>query len=227
MLDSSPQSRLYLKARTRVRNREVWKPMLAETALALDEATLNSLHLDTIEVPLAITDEVMEVKEYQSHQTFEISMQQARLGIQEVIDSFGFIQSKLQDLYALWQIKDRIVAIRIKNAYDIMVLLNQILTAQEAGAALQLTAMENDLTVLAYDKTQSQAELLSEAALKAQVVAAKEALQNEEAVSREEISTLRMQMELLVNAARQWVFMNRLHYAYSSGIWTELIGKLG
>src|SRR5208337_825375 len=226
MLDSNPQSPLYLRARTRFRNRQVWTPMLANTALALDEAALNSLYLDTIESPIIIADEVMAVKEYERDQNFQVSMQQATLGIQEVLDGFGFVQSKLADLYALWQIKDRIVAIKIKNTYDIITETNYLLTVELAGVTLQLTAMENDLTALAYDKTQSQAELLAEAALKQQLIAAREGLQNEEAVSREQISTLRMQMELLVNAARQWVFLNRTHGATNLGYFTEYIGKL-
>src|SRR5271157_1720144 len=227
MLDSTPQAPLYLRARTRFRNREVWVPMLANTSLALDEAALNSLYLDTIESPIIIADEVMAVKEYERDQNFQVSMQQATLGIQEVLDGFGFVQSKLADLYALWQIKDRIIAIKIKNTYDIITETNYLFTVELAGITLQLIAMENDLTALAYDKTQSQAELLAEAALKQQLVAAKEGLQNAEAVSRERISTLRMQMELLVNAAKQYVYLNMVRTHHTTSISDELIGKLG
>ncbi len=226
MLDSSLQAPLYLRERTRKRNQSVWKPMLVGTALALDEAALNSLHLDTIEVPVAITDEVMAVKEYERDQNFQVAQQQATLGIQEVLDTFGFVQSKLADLYALWQIKDRIVAIKIKNTQDLITETNYLFTVELASVTLQLIAMQNDLTALAYDKTQSQAELLAEAALKQQVVAAREGLQNAEAISRERISTLRMQMELLVNAAKQYVYLNMLRTHHTTSISNEYLGKL-
>ena len=40
MLDANPQAVLDLRRRTRERNRGVWVPMFAGTALALDEANL-------------------------------------------------------------------------------------------------------------------------------------------------------------------------------------------
>ena len=227
MLDATPQSVLDLRKRTRARNLTVWAPMLAGTPQALDEAVLNGLYLDTIEAPIAITDEVMAVKEYERDQQFAISQQQTALALQEVLDGFGFLQSKLTDLYALWQIKDRIVAIKVKNAADILVETNLLLTAELAAEALHLTAMQNEQTVLAYEKAQSEAELVSEAALKQQLVAAKESLQNLNAFSRESIRNLRAQMELLVSTAKRWVFlhMDRVHLVQRTT--REYIGKGG
>ena len=226
MLDATSQAVMDLRRRTRERNRTVWTPMLASTALALDEATLNSLFLDTIEAPVAIADEVYQVKEYERDQTHAIALQQAQLGLQEVLDGFGFVQSKLADLFALWQIKDRVVGIKIKGAYDLIAETTFLMNAELAGEALQLTAMQNEQTILGYEKTQSLAELQVEAALRQQVVATKEALQNEQALSREQLINLRTQMELLVNAAKQWLYLNRDITHHVDSIMSEWIGKL-
>ena len=227
MLEATPQSVMDLRTRTRARNKAVWTPMLAGTALALDEATLNSLYLDTIEAPVAIADEVMAVKEYERDQQFAISQQQVNLGIQEVIDGFGFVQSKLTDLYALWQIRDRVVSIKIKNSYDLIAETNLLLTTELASETLHLTAMQNEQVVLAYEKAQSEAELVSEAALKQQLIAAKESLQNINTFSRESISNLRAQIELIVSAAKRWTFlhMDRVHLVQRTS--REYIGKAG
>lgn len=226
MLDATPQNVIDLRNRTRERNRAVWMPMFGSTGQALDEATLNTLYLDTIEAPVAITDEVMLVKEYERDQQFNISQQQTALTLQEILDGFDFVQSKLTDLFALWQIKDRVIGLKIKSAYDLLAEVNLLLTAEKAGVDLQLTAVENEQTVQAYEKEQSQDELLSEASLKATLVAAKESLQNIQALSREEISTLRVTMELLVNAAKQWVFKNMDRTHHVDSIMSEYIGKL-
>lgn len=226
MLDATPQAVLDLRRRTRERNRGVWVPMLAGTLLALDEANLNALFLDTIEAPVAIVDEVMAVKEYERDQTHSIAQQEAQLGLQEVLDGFGFVQSKLADLFALWQIRDRVVGIKIKSAYDLIAETNFLLTAELAGEALQLTAIQNEQTALNYEKVQSQAELAAEQALKNLLVAAKEALQNEQALSREQLINLRTQMELLVNGAKQWLYLNRDITHHVDSIMSEWIGKL-
>ena len=229
MLDANPQAVLNLRQRTRQRNRGVWTPMLTGTVLALDEANLNALFLDTIEAPVAIADEVYAVKEYERDQAHAIELQEANLALQMILDGFGFIQSKLTDLYALWQIKDRIVAIKIKNAADMLVETNLLLAAEQAGEALHLTAMQNEQIVLDYEKVKTQAEIAAEAALKAQLLAAKEALQNFNQLTRIQINDLRTQMELLNSVARRWVFlhMDRVHLAQSTrrSRITEKIGK--
>lgn len=229
MLDSSPQAILDLRRRTRERNRGIWAPMLAGTALSLDEANLNALFLDTIEAPVAIADEVYAVKEYERDQAHAIALQEANLALQAILDGFGFVQSKLTDLYALWQIKDRIVAIKIKNAADMLVETDLLLAAELAGEALHLTAIQDEQIVLDYEKVQTQAEIAAEAALKAHLLAAKEALQNFNQLTRIQINDLRAQMELLNNVARRFVFlhMDRVHLVSSirrSRI-TEKIGK--
>ena len=226
MLDASPQAVLDLRRRTRERNRSVWVLMLAGTTLALDEATLNALFLDTIEAPVAIADEVYQVKEYERDQSHAIALQEANLAFQEVLDGFGFVQSKLNDLFALWQIKDRIVSSTIKNTYDLIAETYTLLNVELAGETLQLTAMQNEQTVLAYEKVQTQAEIAAEAGLKAQLLAAKEALQNFNQLTRIEINDLRAQMELLNTAAQRWVFlhMDRVHLVQS--VTKKKIGKL-
>lgn len=227
MLDTNPLAVLDLRSRTRQRNRGVWTPMLAGTALALDEANLNALYLDTIEAPVAIADEVYAVKEYERDQGHSIALQEVNLELQGVLDGFGFVQSRLADLYVLWQIKDRVMAVKIKSAYDLIDETNQLFTAELAAETLHLTAMQNDQEVLAYETVKSQAELQAEAALKSQVVAAKEALQNANAGSREQLSTLRLQMELLVNVAKRWLYVNRTRIYQSMSFTQENIGKGG
>ena len=229
MLDANPQAVLDLRRRTRERNRSIWAPMLGSTALALDEAALNALYLDTIEAPIAIADEVYAVKEYERDQAHAIALQEANLALQEVLDGFGFVQSKLTDLFALWQIKDRIVALTIQNTNDLIAETYTLLNVELAGVTLQLTAMQNEQVVLAYEKVKTQAEIAAEAALKSQLLAAKEALQNFNQLTRIEINDLRAKMELLDTAARRWVFlhMDRVHLVSSTrrSRITEKIGK--
>ena len=225
MLDDSPKAVLDLRTRTRSRNRAIWTPMFGTTSQALDEATLNALYLDTIEAPVAITDEVMAVKEYERDQQHAISQQQVALELQMVLDGFGFIQSKLTDLYALWQIKDRIVGIKIKNAADMLVETNALLVAEQAGEALHLTAMQNEQYLLAYEKAKTQDELLAEAALKNRLLAAREALQNVNLLTREEISNLRVEMEIFNNAAKRWLFLHQDHVRLEQHTTRKRIGK--
>ena len=226
MIDTSPGSVSRLRARTRDRNGRIWEAgMLAGTPLAQDEATLNGLSLPVIEAPMAIADELLEVKDYEMRRSHNLAKQAVTADWQEILDGFSFAQSKLADLIILWQIRDQEEAIRIKNVNDQISEILVLLTAQKAAEDLRLTAMQNDMTVEAYDKTQSLAELQQEAALKAQLVAAKEALQNATAYSREQLSTLRMQMQLLVNMARIWVQSNRFHYVEAVVAETEKVGK--
>ena len=166
MLDANPQAVLNLRQRTRQRNRGVWTPMLTGTVLALDEANLNALFLDTIEAPVAIADEVYAVKEYERDQSHLVALQEVNLELQAVLDGFGFVQSRLADLYVLWQIKVRVMAVKIKNSYDLIDETNQVLTAELAGVTLQLTAMQNEQVVLDYEKLKTLAEIAAEAALK-------------------------------------------------------------
>jgi hypothetical protein len=226
MLDASPQAVLDLRTRTRARNRVIWTPMLGTTALALDEANLNALFLDTIEAPIAIADEVYQVKEYERDQAHTIALQQANLELQGILDGFGFVQSKLTDLFALWQIKDRIVALKIQNAYDLIAATDALLTAELQGVTLQLTAMQNEQIVLDYEKIRTQAEIAAEAALKAQLLAAKEALQNFNQLTRIQINDLRAQMELLDTTARRWVFLHQDHVRLVQTMSKTRIGKL-
>ena len=226
MLDATPKSVFDLRLRTRKRNRAVWTSMLAGTGQALDEATLNALYLDTIEGPVAIADEVMAVKEYQRDQQHAISYQQVILSLQEMLDGFGFIQSKLDDLTILWQIKDRIVALKILSSYDLIAETNLVLAAELAGVTQQLTAIQNEQTVLAYELAKNQAELQAETALKQQLVTAKESLQDIQAYSRELVSNLRREMELLVNAAKRAVYNYRHVTHYVNSFTAEWIGKL-
>jgi hypothetical protein len=201
--------------------------MLAGTALAADEAILNGLSLPEIEAPIVVSDELMAVKDYEMHRSHDLSMESALAAWQEIMDGFAFAKSKLDDLVALWQIKDMEEAIKIKNLSDQFAELLVLLTAEKAGELLQLVAMENDLTVQAYDRTKSLLELQQEAGLMALVVAAKEALQNAEAYSKKQLSTLRMQMELIVNGNRISAIKNKLINTTNSALLELSIGKLG
>jgi hypothetical protein len=145
---------------------------------------------------------------------------------QAIQEGFGFVYSKLTDMLAIYAEKDRIEQLRTMNAQQLYNEALSLLTVEEAGEDLQITAIDDELTVQGYEQTQQVAELAQEQALENILVAAKEGLQNAEASSRQQLSTLRMQMEFLVNAARMWVFLNRTHMAYNSGIWTDLIGRL-
>ena len=82
------------------------------------------------------------MKEYERDQSHAVALQEANLALQEILDGFGFVQSKLTDLFALWQIKDRIVALQIQNTHDLIVETNLLLTVELTGVALQLTAMQ-------------------------------------------------------------------------------------
>ena len=226
MLDTNPLAVLDLRSRTRQRNRGVWTPMLAGTALALDEANLNALFLDTIEAPVAIADEVYAVKEYERDQSHLVALQEVNLELQAVLDGFGFVQSRLADLYVLWQIKDRVMAVKIKNSYDLIDETNQLLTAELAGVTLQLTAMQNEQVVLDYEKLKTLAEIAAEAALKGQLLAAKEALQNFNQLTRIAINDLRAQMELLDTTARRLVFLHQDHVRLIQTMSKTRIGKL-
>lgn len=226
-LDTSPGSVARLRARTRDRNSQVWTSMLAGTALSADEAILNGLSLPEIEAPIVVSDELMAVKDYEMHRSHDLSMESALAAWQEIMDGFAFVKSKLDDLVALWQIKDMEEAIKIKNLSDQFAELLVLLTAEKAGELLQLVAMENDLTVQAYDRTKSLLELQQEAGLMALVVAAKEALQNAEAYSKKQLSTLRMQMELIVNGNRISAIKNKLINTTNSALLELSIGKLG
>ena len=226
MLDANPQAVLDLRRRTRERNSGVWTPMLAGTALSLDEANLNALFLDTIEAPVAIADEVYAVKEYERDQSHLVALQEVNLELQAVLDGFGFVQSRLADLYVLWQIKDRVMAVKIKNSYDLIDETNQLLTAELAGVTLQLTAMQNEQVVLDYEKLKTLAEIAAEAALKGQLLAAKEALQNFNQLTRIAINDLRAQMELLDTTARRWVFLHQDHVRLIQTMSKTRIGKL-
>jgi hypothetical protein len=179
--------------------------MLAGTPLAQDETILNGLSLPGIEAPIVIADEVFWEKNHEMYRSHDLALQRVTADYQEILDGFGFVQSKLADLTIIWQLKDQEEAIKIKNLHDQFAELLVLLTAQKAGEDLHLTAIQNDMTVEAYDKTQSLTELQKEASLKAQVVAAKEALQYAHAYAREQMSTLRMQMEELLNNAKQTV----------------------
>jgi hypothetical protein len=201
--------------------------MLAGTALSADEAILNGLSLPEIEAPIVVSDELMAVKDYEMHRTHDLSMESALTAWQEIMDGFAFVKSKLDDLVALWQIKDMEEAIKIKNLSDQFAELLVLLTAEKAGELLQLVAMENDLTVQAYDRTKSLLELQQEAGLMALVVDAKEALQNAEAYSKKQLSTLRMQMELIVNGNRISAIKNKLINTTNSALLELSIGKLG
>jgi hypothetical protein len=201
--------------------------MLAGTALAADEAVLDSLGMPEIEGPIAVSDELTAVKNHEMYRSHELSMESTKTTWQEIMDGFAFAQSKLSDLMVLWQIRDQEEAIKIKNLNDRISELLVLLTAEKAGELLQLVAMENDLTVQNYDYSKSVAELQAEAALKAQVVAAREALQNAQAYSKEQMTILRATMELLVNAARIAVTKSKLINTSNFILMEESIGKLG
>ena len=90
---------------------------------------------------------------------------------------------------------------------------------------------KNEQVVLDYEKVKTQAEIAAEAALKAQLLAAKEALQNFNQLTRIQINDLRTQMELLNTIAQRWVF---LHHDHVQLLQTtrksqskEYIGKVG
>jgi len=214
MLDTSANSVKELRQRTRDRNAQVWSGMLAGTDLAQDELTLLTISLPEIEAPIAITDEDLAVKDFEMRRAHFVTMEHVRAQRQAIIDGFAFAQSKLADLTILWQIKDQEEAMRIKNVNDEISETLVLLTAEETSEDLRLTAEQNEQLVQNYDKNRNLAELQAEAALKAQVVAAKQALQNADANSKEAISNLRRQMKLMVNAARIALAAGRTRYTF-------------
>ena len=118
------------------------------------------------------------------------------------------------------------MAVKIKNSYDLIDETNQLLTAELAGVTLQLTAMQNEQVVLDYEKLKTLAEIAAEAALKGQLLAAKEALQNFNQLTRIAINDLRAQMELLDTTARRWVFLHQDHVRLIQTMSKTRIGKL-
>lgn len=75
-MDTGPNATVELAARTRVRNQSVWAGMLGGTLLESDELVLTGLFHNYGETYMAVTDELLAVKEYERDTTHQLQMDQ-------------------------------------------------------------------------------------------------------------------------------------------------------
>lgn len=144
---------------------------------------------------------------------------------QEIEQAYAFAQSKLADALALWTVKDRIEEQKIMNLDQLLIEAAKLFNFEYAAENLQITAIQNDTDVQAYEVGATDSEILNERAEKRLVVAAKEALQGEEAESRMVLSNWRLWQTLMMNAAQQWVYMNTNTTTFNNISQSQLISK--
>lgn len=146
------------------------------------------------------------------------------VGRQEIADGFTYIQSKLDDMLAIWETRTLVENFKAEFEEFIQTEVDLMLTADKAQEDLKEDEVDNAQVVLDYEEATTETELSQEAAVRSALVAAKKAMSDAQRDKAIQQLDKRTWAQILENAARKYVnkHMLRSHVVVKSSTETIL-----
>jgi len=168
----------------------------AQVQQAMAQADKAALHADVAMIYAEIlTKKLSEIK--------------LDVGRKEIEDGFGFLDTKLADLLALWEVRKLTEQIREEAEKEILGELEQSQNAERAAEALRLAEVAKSREVFDYEVAQTGQSLEEERGVRAELVEEKQKLAEARKESKTSEVSKKTWAQILENAARRWTYQNK------------------
>lgn len=190
----------------------------AQTRAVLTEIGAQEAELDVVEAELK---EAMTVAEKATLQADIASiyadiivkgLAKIKLAVEkaEIEAGFRYIQQKLTDLLAIWDVRTRTEDLKIAGEQAIYEEVMRILEAEEVAEDLRKLEMTHNEEVQDYEEQQTEDELAQEQGLVDRRLAARKALEDYKNQIEITLNDLGAWAKLIANAAQRWVHKNHV-----------------
>lgn len=143
----------------------------------------------------------------------------------EIAAGFAFIATKLNDLLAIWDVKDRMERFKAMTEEQIRTEVLAIIASEMAGEDLKKTEMTANEEVMAFETSKTTSELAQEQALTDQRLQARMALELAKSEHEMDLTDMNTWIKKIANTAQRWANKHRTSLEHRSQDMNQLIQK--
>jgi len=127
---------------------------------------------------------------------------------EEIARGFGFIQTKLDDLLAIWDARDRVEGLRTQGEKEVLAEILSLLTAEKAEQDLRKTEIQDAMEVFEHEVQAEAADLQEVRSQLEPWTTLKKKVKETDHKNKMSLLDKKLWAEKLINAAQQWVQKN-------------------